>query len=232
MSGSLIEVEFTPENIAIIHMKGEHKRFNPEFIDAFCAALDTVERNPTCRALITTGNGRFFSNGLDLEYMMSLDGSGLSKWMTRIQGFLYRVVTFPMPTVAAINGHAFAGGGFLAMSHDFRVMRKGQGWISWNEIFIKLRFSDFLMEILRCKVPNGSAQLQAVVLGARFTAEEAARYGIIDVATAPETMMQEAVTVAKKTLGRQPYDRETLTQFKADLYSSLKDKVAIRRPRL
>ncbi|XP_067672057.1 uncharacterized protein [Haliotis asinina] len=232
MSGSLVEVEFTPDNIAIIHMKGEHNRFNAEFIDAYCGALDKIESNPSCRALITTGKGRFFSNGIDLEYMMSLEGSEISKWMTRLQGFLYRVMTFPMPTVAAINGHAFAGGGFLAMSHDFRVMRKGHGWISWNEIFLKIRFTEFLMEIIRCKIPKGSAQLQAAVLGTKFTAEEAARYGIIDLAAAPETLMQDAVTLAKKTLGRQPYDRTTLAQFKADLYSSLKDKVTVRRPRL
>ncbi len=108
-------------------------RLTREFMADFNEALDTVEKAPGASALVTTAPGKIFSNGLDLG---SLSGSPSSRiaYLAEFQKLLRRVLLFPVPTVAAINGHAFAGGMLLAMAHDYRVMRKDRGFLCMNEI--------------------------------------------------------------------------------------------------
>ncbi|KAJ8302957.1 hypothetical protein KUTeg_019353 [Tegillarca granosa] len=91
--------------------------------------------NIKCRGLITTGVDKFYSNGADLKLLWSLeDKYEVNFFRSEAQKLFWRITHFPIPTVAAINGHAFGLGAFIALSHDYRVMRRDKGWISWNEI--------------------------------------------------------------------------------------------------
>ncbi len=102
----------------IMTMKTGENRFTTKFINALLGALDEIEKvreqedlGPA--ALITAGEGKFFSNGLDLEHALSVPGF-FDNYFLKL---LSRVLTFPIPTVAAINGHAFAGGFMFALAH-------------------------------------------------------------------------------------------------------------------
>ena len=87
-----------------------------------------MERSSGPAGLVTMGGEeKFYSNGLDLGWLM---GEGKDEWknfIPEVLKFLGRVMAFPVPTVAAMNGHAFAAGAMLALAHDYRVMRGGPG---------------------------------------------------------------------------------------------------------
>jgi enoyl-CoA hydratase/carnithine racemase len=104
---------------------------------ALHAALDTVDAVEGPAALVTTGEGKFFSNGLDLDWLMG-GGEGTEGFIDEVHRLLGRVLGFGAATVAAVNGHAFAGGGMLAVAHDYVVMREDRGFWCLPEVDLGL----------------------------------------------------------------------------------------------
>ena len=124
-------------------------RFNPGFVDGINKALDVVEAATDAAALVTVGEGKFFSNGLDLEWIAAHGDEGMAFVNYEFNGLLKRLLTFPVVTVAAINGHAFAGGCLLAMSHDYRIMRTDRGFLCMNEIDLPSPLAPGMAALLR-----------------------------------------------------------------------------------
>ena len=89
---------------AILEMQNGENRFNSEFIGSLNNALDAVEEAKDVDALVTIGSGKFFSNGLDLAFVLDSDRDNVSDFMKAYSKLMARFLTFPMPTVAAING--------------------------------------------------------------------------------------------------------------------------------
>src|SRR5438105_3972873 len=94
--------------VFVLRFDHSENRFHPDFLDGFHAALDEVEKAEGPRALVTTGTGKFYSNGLDLDWL-GQHGDQLAGYLARVHALYARLLTLPLPTVAAINGHAFAG---------------------------------------------------------------------------------------------------------------------------
>ncbi|CAG8807422.1 610_t:CDS:1, partial [Dentiscutata erythropus] len=113
------QVTLTQEGpLFILSMKNGKNRFTTNFINEINAILDEIENiikleNSKHSALITIGEGKFYSNGLDLEHALSTHGFFDNYYLK----LLVRVLTFPIPIVAAINGHTFAGGFMFALAH-------------------------------------------------------------------------------------------------------------------
>src|SRR3954453_9091080 len=109
-------------DVHILRLDDGENRLTPPFLHAVCAALDELTAAPAPGALVTTGTGKFYSNGLDLDWVLrhphERDG-----YLDRVHGLFVRLLTLPMPTVAALNGHAFAAGAMLSLPQDYRVMR-------------------------------------------------------------------------------------------------------------
>ena len=138
-----------PRGARVFLQNGEN-RFNPAFVAAINAALDTVEAADGAAALVTVGEGKFFSNGLDLDWILGSGEAGMRFVAVDFLGMLRRVLALPVPTVAALNGHTFAGGCLLAMAHDYRFMRKDRGYICMNEIELPMPLSPAMAALLRC----------------------------------------------------------------------------------
>jgi enoyl-CoA hydratase/carnithine racemase len=108
-------IEMTREaDVFVLKMTAEENRFNPEMLSAFDSALSEVEAADGTAAVIT-GEGKFFSNGLDLEWM-GANPERIGEVVNGLQSLYGRLLAFPATLVAAINGHAFAGGGMLALA--------------------------------------------------------------------------------------------------------------------
>ena len=109
-----------------------------------------------------------------------------------------RIMLLPFPTVAALNGHAYAGGMALAMAHDFRVMLSGNGIkICMNEISLGAPIPLGMVEILRCKV-HGDSILKEMLLKAKpFNALQASRCGLVDAVCENN---EELIDCAKKRI--------------------------------
>src|SRR4051812_5624968 len=103
--------------VQILHLDDTENRFNPDWLAEFLGLLDQVEAMPHPTALVVVGSGKFWSNGLDLEWMMAHRGEATAMVDT-VQRMYARVLASPIPTVAALSGHTFAAGAMLALAFD------------------------------------------------------------------------------------------------------------------
>ncbi len=140
------------DSVFVLRMRSGENRFNRAFLDAFHAALDEVERSSGPAALVTTGEEKFYSNGLDLGWLSGDGSAQAGEFIHDFLRFFGRLVAFPVPTVAAMNGHAFAGGAMLALAHDFRVMRADRGFFCLPEVDIKLPFAAGMTALIKSRL--------------------------------------------------------------------------------
>jgi enoyl-CoA hydratase/carnithine racemase len=175
-------------------------------------ALDEMEKNyHKGTALVMTGKDKFFSNGVNVDVMKNYNESEMKKFARTMLDIHRRLLLLPFPTVAAINGHAFAGGAFLALSLDYRVMREDRGWISISEVDAGVPIPAPMMDILHTKL-TASTLRDAVLTGKRYTAEEALVSGIIDDTATTDTLLAKATKLAANLASKEPTIFKTLKQ--------------------
>ena len=203
-------------DVAIVTLSHEENRFHPDVLDAIDAALDEVERIDGPLALVLTGSGKFFSNGLDLDYLGSAGPAGFQANLDRVHGLLARMLGFPTYTVAALNGHAFAGGAMLSLACDERVMRADRGYFCLPEVDLGLPFSPGMQALITSRLSQATAH-EAMVTGRRYGGAEAAQRGLVDTAVPEEEVVPEAVRRAAAMAGKRG---ETLAAIKRNLYAT------------
>jgi len=181
--------------------------------------FDEVERNESCKGVITTGTGRFYSNGLDLEFLSTQESEDLAHFFYSLMALLKRILMFPLPTLAAINGHCFAGGALISMAHDLRTMRTDKGWFCFNEVFINRQFSFAHYKMLRAKMGTGRTSTDAIIMGRRYTAAEAYESGLLHATPASQLLLiPESVRLIQSYHGKHGYPRESLANLKGDMF--------------
>lgn len=195
---------------------GRGNTINHPFIDALGAALDELERDPDVRALVLTGHGRAFCAGLDLVESYDYDRPAIERFVDAFDGLFARVAAFPWPAVAAINGHAIAGGCLLAMATDYRLMSPGPFQIGLNEVALGIPFPSAAFEIARRGTPP-SAWAEVLLEGRLYRPDEAREAGLIH-KVATSDLLSEAVAVARRLSSGAP---SALRATKADLVAPL-----------
>jgi Delta3-Delta2-enoyl-CoA isomerase len=178
-------------NVAVLPMRaGKANAIGSAFLDRLSAQLDEVEASGAA-ALVLTGEGRAFSAGLDLPEISALDRSSLERFIRRFSELMLRVFGLPVPVVAAINGHAIAGGCVLAMQADVRLAAEGDYRIGLNEVAIGLGLPAVVLETLRCQVSPGS--LGPVALEGRLLLPgEARELGLVEAVLPPAVLLEQA----------------------------------------
>ena len=174
--------------------------------------LDTVEAD--CgqgAALVLGGVDKFFCNGLNLEKLTTLAPDEMEQFGKRMAEIHKRFLVLPCPTVAAMNGHAFAGGAFMALSCDYRIMREDRGWFSVSEVDVGVPIPPAMMGILQGKLPANTAR-DALLTGKRYTADEAIAAGIADSKAPMDELMEQAKTLASQLGTKEPGIFKTLKQ--------------------
>ncbi|KAL2808574.1 ClpP/crotonase-like domain-containing protein [Aspergillus granulosus] len=151
-------------------------RLTPSFISTFLLALDIIEhRYPKGVVISTSGIGKFYSNGLDLEVVAQTEG-----FLERYLWVLFRrLITYPMPTISLLNGHAFAGAFMLSMYHDYRIMNPSRGFLCLNELDFGVPLQTPMMAIFREKL-SPSTFRDLVLEAKRVGGTEALDRGIVD----------------------------------------------------
>lgn len=183
-------------DVFVLTMNAEDNRLNRTFLDAFHGAVDEVEASEGPAALVTTGGvEKFYSNGLDLEWMGTQSDADNQAFVGDLIGLFARLLALPIPSVAAITGHAFAGGAMLALAHDFRVMRADRGYFCLPEVDIRIPLVAGMTALITERL-SGSTLRDAVLSGSRFSGEEAARRGIVDEALPLDQVVSRATEIA------------------------------------
>lgn len=183
-------------DVFVLRFDAPENRFRPEAVAAWHAALDRVEAAGSPAALVTTGTGKFYSNGLDLEWLLTQAGpEERTSYIPGVLGLMARILTFPTITVAAINGHAFGAGAQLSLAHDYRLMRSDRGYWCMPEIDMKAPLHPGMTAIIRARVPRQTAH-ELIVTGTRYGAEAALAKRIVDQAVPESALLPRAVELA------------------------------------
>jgi Delta3-Delta2-enoyl-CoA isomerase len=202
-------------DVTVLRMVAGENRFNPTMLDAIEASLAELEEGEGPRALVLTGEGKFFSNGLDLDWMGTAPPGGAEEVVARVHSLLGRVLAFPAATVAAINGHCFAAGAMLAAAFDSRVMRVDRGFWCLPEVDIGIPFTPAMTALLKARLPTTVAH-EAMTTGRRYGGDQALAAGLVDDAVAEELVLEAAVERAAELAGKAG---DTMGAIKRNLYA-------------
>ncbi len=205
--------------VFVLTMNAGENRFNRGFVDAVNAALDEVEGTSGPAALVTVGGTeKFYSNGLDLAWLGSDEGrDSAATFVHEVITLFARFLTFPVPSVAAMNGHAFAAGGMLALAHDFRVMRADRGFFCLPEVDINVPLAPGMTALIQEKL-SARVVAETVLTGARLGGPQALERGIVDAAVAGPDVLPKAIERAAALADK---DRGTYGALKRGLYARI-----------
>jgi Delta3-Delta2-enoyl-CoA isomerase len=170
-------------DVFVLDLGDTENRFHPDWLISAGAALDEVTAVQGPCALVTSATGKFWSNGLDLEWVQA-NPSQFASYAGDVQQLLARVLELPVPTVAAIQGHAFAAGAMLALAHDFRVMRADRGFFCLPEVDINIPFTPGMSALIQARLTPQVAH-EVMTTGRRLGGDDALARGIVD-ASVPE----------------------------------------------
>lgn len=189
-------------------------RFHPDWLTAMDGLLDEVEASTGPAALVTTGTGKFYSNGLDLEWVMG-HGDELPAYVGRVHQLFARILALPMHTVAALPGHTFAAGAMLATAHDAQVMRADRGYWCLPEVDIAIPFTLGMNALLTARLPKRGAH-EAMTTGRRFGGADALAAGLVTAAVPEADVLPTAIAQAQALAGKRG---ATLELIKARMYA-------------
>jgi len=203
------------ENVFVLDLGDGENRFNPEWVSAVDAALDEVEAAPAPRALVVTGQGKIWSNGLDLEWMGANQGE-INALLGQVHGLYARVLGLGVPSVAAIQGHCFAAGAMLALCFDSRVMRQDRGYFCLPEADINIPFTAGMNALIQARLEHQTAH-EAMVTARRYGGEDALAAGIVQAAVHDDLVLPLALERAQEQAAKDP---ATLAAIKQRAYAA------------
>jgi enoyl-CoA hydratase len=196
-----------------------------ELLEGLTVELGRIAEGPG-RALVVTGTGSIFSAGVDLFRVVDGGAEYLERFLPALDLALERLLTFPRPTVAAVNGHAIAGGCILALACDRQVAARGPGRMGVPELLVGVPFPPLPLEIVRDAVPT--ARLAQVVYGgATYEPDEAQALGLVGEVVEPDQLLARALALAETHAALDP---EAFALVKRQLRAPLLARVAAARP--
>ena len=201
------------DKIAVLDLGDDENRFSPEFLDQTGRHLDTVLADGA-HALVTTASGKCYSNGLDLDWL-SNHGDRAEWYVAQVQALLARMLTFPLPTAAALPGHAFGAGAMLAIAHDYRVMRADRGYFCFPEADIRIPFTRGMAALIQAKLTPKTA-IASMTTGTRFGGTDALARDLVDATADADAVTATAIGMLTP-LGVK--DQATLGALKATMIS-------------
>ena len=196
------------DTVGLITLNQGENRYNPAFLSAMTAALDAIEREEEiCSVVIVSSDPKNWSLGIDLQWMTEAltrkDEAAIRQFLSDLNVLFRRILTYPLPLIAAINGHAFGGGAIMACACDFRFMKVDRGYLCFPEVDIHIPFLPGMLAIIGKALPAYKVQ-EMVLTGKRATAAELAVHHAITAACDDEkTLLRETLAFAKSfTKGR------------------------------
>lgn len=153
---NLIELAYQG-NVAVLTMNTEENRHNPEFLNVFNKQLDVIEANEKIKAVVlASSSDKSWSLGIDLAWMSQPANTPeiIADFMTEVTGLLKRIVTFPMPIIAALSGHTYGNGAVLACACDFRFMKSDKGYFCFPEVDVLVPFFPSMLPVIGKAMPQ------------------------------------------------------------------------------
>lgn len=200
----MLEIEWH-DDVALLRLAhGKVNALDIELLEAIMVAFGELSE---ASALVLTGQGSAFSAGVDLRRILASTAEEIENFIDALSRTMLTVFTHPRPVVAAVNGHAIAGGCVLAVAADVRLMSAGT--MGLTELNVGVGFPTAALEIVR---HAAGSQAQSMILSGRLIEPaEAVSVGFIDWVVDPEELIEAALTEAR-SLARVPVDAYEITK--------------------
>jgi enoyl-CoA hydratase/carnithine racemase len=210
------------ETVAVLTMNNKENRMNLNFANAMIKALDEIlEDKRIFSVVIASSDEKNWSQGIDLQWLMERraddDLQAIRSFLSRMNDVFKKLLLYPMPVIAAINGHAFGNGALLSCTCDFRFMRSDKGFFCFPEVDVSIPFLPGMIAFTRKAIPEYKYQ-EMVYTGKRFTAPELEEHHVIRKACKDqEELTRESMDFAK-TLEKK---RGIFGELKKRMYKSI-----------
>ena len=202
------------DDVFVLDLGDTENRFHPDWLTAVEGHLDEVEKAEGPRALVVGATGKFFSNGLDLDWLFAHpDEAGA--YAARVQELFARLLSLPVPTVGALQGHTFAAGAMLSLSLDFRVMRADRGFWCLPEADINIPFTPGMSALIQARLHPQTAH-EAMTTARRYGGHDALAARLVDHAVDEDAVRTTAVELAAAQAAKAG---PTLGTIKSRLYA-------------
>jgi len=183
------------DDVAVLRLGDGENRFDRTLVDDLNRALDEVLRQGRV-GLVSVGSARFYSNGYDLEWLAGLSRDTRRDFIRDQQALLARWLVLPVPTAAALSGHAFGAGALLALAHDLRVAREDHGRWCLPEIDAGIPLRRGMTALVQARLSPRTAR-DALLGGRRYGAAEAVACGIADTSAPAAELVERACAVVR-----------------------------------
>jgi enoyl-CoA hydratase/carnithine racemase len=224
-------VEYTlDDKLAVITMNDGENRFNLPFLEYFLTVLDEIENDTDANSLVvTSSHEKIFCNGIDLDWLTPFiqknDMETTKAFFYTMMKLFKRILLYPMPTIAAISGHVFAGGAIMSCAFDFRFMRSDRGFFSFPEVDLGIPFLPGMIDVIKKAIPTYKFE-EMQYTGKRATAEECEAHHIVMKVCHMDDLMNEALSYAKSLNKR----REVIVEMKNRMYKDIVHTIDVEDP--
>jgi len=226
MTANIAKIDFQiDDTVAVVTLNSGENRFNPDFIANYLEVLDEIENKTEAATLVvTSGHEKIFSNGIDLDWLLPVieqkDVATSKSFFYLLNKMFKRTLTYPLLTIAAINGHAFAGGAIWACAFDFRFMRSDRGYFCFPEPDLKIPFLPGMIGLLKKAIPSQIME-EMVYTGMRLTADQCKGYTIAKDACPAGQLMDTTMDFAKSLNKNRAYVKEMRHRMYKDIIHAL-----------
>jgi enoyl-CoA hydratase/carnithine racemase len=221
----VIDLEERDDGVVLVRWRDGENRYHPASVARWHEVLDDLEGRDGPLALVVTGEGKFFSNGLDLDGFAT-DPSSAGIVVDGVHRLFGRMAVFPAYTVAALNGHVFAGGAMLACTFDARVMRADRGYWCLPEVDLGVPVTPEMFATVTARLSTAAAA-DALVTGRRYTAAEAQALGIVEQVAAEDEVVARALEMAAPMAAK---NRTIIAAHKWQLFGHVAELCGVARP--
>ncbi len=203
-------------SVAVITMENGENRHNPVFVKNFLSVLDEIEADKGVNAmLIASSDAKNWSQGIDINWILPAlsgqRGDEVKSFLLDMNALFKKILQFPVPVIAVLNGHTFGNGAILACACDFRLMKSSRGYFCFPEVDINIPFLPGMLAIIKKAFPVAKME-EAIFTGKKMGAFELESANVIIKACEDdELLMVEAQDFAKSFAK----DRTTFKTIKA-----------------
>lgn len=209
-------------DVHLLDLGGDENWMTPDWIASVRESLTAVATSGA-GALVTTASGRFYSNGLEIERLRA-GGEATAAYLEDVERLYAELLTLPLITVAAVQGHAFGGGAMLALAHDSRVMRADRGFWCLPEVSLGIPFTSGMTALVRDRLDTRVAH-EAMVTSRRYGGTDALRSSIVDRAVPEDEVLTSAIELARAGAG---LAGEALRVTKMRMYAATVERLGTR----
>ena len=182
--------------------KGKVNALNEPLVEEIHATFKDVQSDRAVKAAILTGQGKFFCFGFDIPEFMSYSKEDFMRYLAKVVDLYAYLFMYPKPVVAALNGHATAGGCVLAIVCDYRIMARGKARIGLTELNLGSTVTNSAIAMLKYSIGGARAE-KLLYTGALLSAEEAYDLGLVSEVMDYESIAKEALRVAQNFAGKE-----------------------------